>query len=199
MTDAVDRKLDPLITDELATKLNSFFGDLGLQLPDAQHVAGVLRARGIGLLDVERHRAMVDEKVYAGACWRANHWRVLAEAREPVPMILFCPACGSRHIDQANPENGWLNPPHRSHLCAACGHIWRPADIPTAGVAAIATRGRRDVGPLGEAARAARDCDGPSHSENVSKTTVQAGPATGQALEDPARAPAESAGAGDAA
>jgi hypothetical protein len=195
MSDIVDRQLDPLITNELATKLNRFFADLGLQLPDAQHVAGVLRARGIGLLDVERHRAMVDEKVYAGACWRANHWRVLAEAREPVPMILFCPACGIQHIDRSDPENGWLNPPHRSHLCATCRHIWRPADIPTVGVAAIATRAQLDVGPPIEEAQ---DCGGLSHGESASETTVQAGPATGQALKEPASTPAESAGAGGA-
>src|SRR5690606_32607345 len=39
---------------------------------------------------------------------------------------------------------GWTNPPHRSHLCAGCGFTWRPADVPTNGVAAIKTRGRDD-------------------------------------------------------
>jgi hypothetical protein len=148
---------EPLITEELATKLTRFFADLGLQVPDAQHVAWTLRERGIGLIDAARHRAMVDEIVYAGACFRANRWRELAEAHEPVPMILFCPACGGRHIDQADAENGWLNPPHRSHLCAACGHIWRPADIPTVGVEEIATRGRLDVDPPAEGAPAPRE------------------------------------------
>jgi hypothetical protein len=145
---------EPLITEELATKLTRFFADLGLQIPDAQGVAWTLRERGIGLLDAARQRAMVDEIVYAGVCFRARHWRELAEAREPVPMIMFCPSCGSRHIDQADPDNGWLNPPHRSHLCAACGHIWRPADIATVGVEEIATRGRIDADAPAEAAPA---------------------------------------------
>lgn len=82
---------------------------------------------------------------------------------EPIDMILHCPACGMQHIDAPmtdaqyterlhesswwecggdKPER-WTNPPHRSHLCHGCGHIWRPADVPTNGVAAIKTRGAR--------------------------------------------------------
>ncbi len=74
---------------------------------------------------------------------------------EPVDMVLFCPKCGAQHVDAPEEafasSNGkrtmttWTNPPHRSHLCHACGHIWRPADIPTNGVAAIKTRGKADA------------------------------------------------------
>lgn len=39
-------------------------------------------------------------------------------------------------------------PVHRSHLCrpedGGCGHIWRPADVPTNGVDAIKTKGKAD-------------------------------------------------------
>jgi hypothetical protein len=52
---------------------------------------------------------------------------------DPIPMVLHCPACGWQHIDE--PKGDWTNPPHRSHLCAGCGHIWRPFDFPTVGVA----------------------------------------------------------------
>jgi hypothetical protein len=38
----------------------------------------------------------------------------------------------------------WDNPPHRSHLCHGCGHVWRPADVPTNGVATITTKGKAD-------------------------------------------------------
>ena len=85
----------------------------------------------------------------------------------PIDMVLHCPACGMQHIDapepirMAPPEFGymsvlgstiqgelnpfrWKNPPHRSHLCGSCGHIWRPADVPTNGVAAIKTKGKND-------------------------------------------------------
>jgi hypothetical protein len=74
---------------------------------------------------------------------------------EPIPMLLFCPKCGTQHIDAPEVAFGdaddsdshvaWENPPHRSHLCHACGTIWRPADVATTGVAAIATRGKADT------------------------------------------------------
>src|SRR3546814_19834252 len=60
----------------------------------------------------------------------------------PVDMILPCPNCGRLHIDGPDERSeGWQNPPHRSHLCYYCGHIWRPADISTKGVAPIPTKG----------------------------------------------------------
>lgn len=57
--------------------------------------------------------------------------------RPPRPMILFCPDCGEQHIDKPEPENGWHNPPHKTHLCHGCGNLWRPSAEPTVGVAAI--------------------------------------------------------------
>lgn len=41
----------------------------------------------------------------------------------------------------------WDNPSHRSHLCHGCGVVWRPADVPTNGVASIETRGGKDTWP----------------------------------------------------
>lgn len=71
----------------------------------------------------------------------------IAALAVPVAMVLFCPCCGTQHVD--TPTETWDNPPHRSHLCESCGHIWRPADIPTVGVVAIRTRGKLDS-PLKE-------------------------------------------------
>lgn len=86
----------------------------------------------------------------------------------PIDMILHCPTCGHQHVDapetswkealeatgrpvppeaEAAHAARWTNPPHRSHLCAACGCIWRPADVPTNGVQAITTRGTADNWP----------------------------------------------------
>ena len=89
-----------------------------------------------------------------------------------IDMVLHCPKCGMQHIDKDNyeelrieaaelgvdregerelerwiEEREWSNPPHRSHLCQnrKCGHIWRPADVPTNGVAAIKTAGTKDA------------------------------------------------------
>jgi hypothetical protein len=42
---------------------------------------------------------------------------------------------------------GWMNPPHKSHLCKFCGVIWRPADVPTNGVEVLQTRGKADTWP----------------------------------------------------
>ncbi|CAJ6699597.1 Uncharacterised protein [Burkholderia pseudomallei] len=73
---------------------------------------------------------------------------------EPIDMLLFCPKCGVQHVDapekasEGHPvlyADAWTNSPHRSHLCHACGTIWRPADVPTNGVAAIQTRGKADT------------------------------------------------------
>lgn len=79
-----------------------------------------------------------------------------AQPQQPAPidMVLHCPKCGMQHIDGREPwvdnavgqdKNLWTNPPHRSHLCHGCGHIWRPADVPTNGVAAVKTKGKNDA------------------------------------------------------
>ncbi|HYC55854.1 MAG TPA: hypothetical protein VEL28_13045 [Candidatus Binatia bacterium] len=67
-----------------------------------------------------------------------------AVARVPIPMLLFCPRCGLQHVDGPQPEKNWTNPPHRSHECQGCGYIWRPSDVCTDGVLAIATKGKAD-------------------------------------------------------
>lgn len=77
----------------------------------------------------------------------------------PIDMVLHCPECGVQHIDapegepnltdarideDAPQKEPWGNPPHRSHLCGACGFVWRPADVPTNGVKEIKTKGQKD-------------------------------------------------------
>lgn len=81
--------------------------------------------------------------------YRAMARAVLAKG--PIDMVLFCPQCGKQHIDAPDPtpqfsppDDVWTNPPHRSHLCHGCGFIWRPADVPTNGVAQLRTRGKND-------------------------------------------------------
>lgn len=62
----------------------------------------------------------------------------------PIPMLLYCPRCDRQHVDAPQPEKNWTNPPHRTHECQQCGHSWRPADVATTGVRALATRGAVD-------------------------------------------------------
>lgn len=38
----------------------------------------------------------------------------------------------------------WENPPHKSHLCAYCECVWRPADVETVGVSFTHTKGSAD-------------------------------------------------------
>ncbi|WP_322055670.1 Lar family restriction alleviation protein [Burkholderia cenocepacia] len=134
---------------------------------------GIACAGGHGITGLGRMtdelRAELEWCAAEGNCGprtRAAIHRVLAAhpgQPEPIDMLLFCPKCGVQHVDAPETEPGrlissgpnagravapkttWSNPPHRSHLCAKCGCIWRPADVPTNGVAAIETRGKADT------------------------------------------------------
>jgi hypothetical protein len=48
----------------------------------------------------------------------------------PIEMILTCPSCGRRHID----EGVFAKKPHHTHACQHCGMCWRPAIVSTVGV-----------------------------------------------------------------
>jgi hypothetical protein len=52
------------------------------------------------------------------------------EPPPPVPMLLWCPECGERHLDVGD----FATKPHHTHACQYCGHVWRPAIVPTVGV-----------------------------------------------------------------
>lgn len=97
------------------------------------------------------------------------------ELMKPVDVVLFCPKCKAQHIDAPEPQCGshvfemycrrpkhhtgpcstaderaaWENPPHKSHMCHNCGIIWRPADVPTNGVAIARTVGDKDTKDFG--------------------------------------------------
>jgi rubredoxin len=49
---------------------------------------------------------------------------------EAIPMLLHCPMCNKRHID----EGDFATKLHHTHACQHCGHVWRPAIVPTVGV-----------------------------------------------------------------
>jgi predicted RNA-binding Zn-ribbon protein involved in translation (DUF1610 family) len=54
----------------------------------------------------------------------------LEDAEGPVPIILECPSCGERHID----EGEFVTKPHHTHACQECGFVWRPALRASVGV-----------------------------------------------------------------
>lgn len=75
---------------------------------------------------------------------RLRELGVVVADQQPVDMLLYCPECFEQHIDKPQPDKNWDNPPHRSHECQVCDHVWRPADVPTNGVTSIKTKGQRD-------------------------------------------------------
>jgi predicted RNA-binding Zn-ribbon protein involved in translation (DUF1610 family) len=50
--------------------------------------------------------------------------------RDPIPMLLWCPECGERHIDRGE----FATKAHHTHACEECGMVWRPAIVATCGV-----------------------------------------------------------------
>ena len=64
-----------------------------------------------------------------------------AKTQEPIPMLLWCPRCHKQHVDVGE----FATRPHRTHRCTdedgvpgGCGQEWRPANVRTIGVAALA-------------------------------------------------------------
>lgn len=53
-----------------------------------------------------------------------------AAQRHGTPMLLWCPQCFERHID----EGEFTTRHHHTHACQKCGMVWRPAIEPTFGV-----------------------------------------------------------------
>jgi hypothetical protein len=59
---------------------------------------------------------------------------------KPIPMILTCPKCSERHID----EGEFAERPHETHACQHCGLVWKPAKVPTVGVRFLPGYGPED-------------------------------------------------------
>jgi hypothetical protein len=112
-----------------------------------------------------------------------NH-ETASPASEPIPMLLYCPQCGQSHIDEPDERTpDWDNPPHRSHLCHDCGCIWRPADVPTVGVATIATRGKADTWPTPEGGNAERAAS-PASEDGVGRVSKEPCPCGHKSCKD---------------
>lgn len=109
------------------------------------------RERNVFHEENSRLRSEKDDEVRAREQWRTAAVKTknrLAEIDSTLlDVVLHCPACGTQHVDAPDPEKGWTDPAHRSHLCASCGCVWRAADVPTRGVAAPTTRGGEDTWP----------------------------------------------------
>lgn len=73
----------------------------------------------------------------------------MTTAAAPIPMILTCPCCGARHID----EDEFATKSHHTHACQGCGACWRPAIEPTVGVQFLPGFKNDPKGPLVERAK----------------------------------------------
>ena len=54
----------------------------------------------------------------------------MTEPVEPIPMLIWCPMCHARHID----EGEFAHKSHTAHSCQSCGLTFRLAIVPTVGV-----------------------------------------------------------------
>lgn len=66
----------------------------------------------------------------AEAFFAEQHSPPAEDEPKPIPMLLWCPICRGRHIDEGEFEQKV----HHTHACQHCGHVWRPAIVPTTGV-----------------------------------------------------------------
>ncbi len=75
------------------------------------------------------------------------------ESSRPIPMFLTCPKCNARHVD----EGEFATKPHHTHSCQGCGLTWRPAIVPTVGVAFLPGFKNEPAAPMPSQAKDAED------------------------------------------
>lgn len=87
---------------------------------------------GRDALLVERDALAARVKALEGAAQASDTAQSKLQALRvaPVPMVLHCPECRARHID----EGEFATKLHHTHSCQSCGLTWRPAIVPTVGV-----------------------------------------------------------------
>lgn len=78
--------------------------------------------------NVDEHDAEVERRAKA----EIRRLRAASIPNAPIPMLLYCPKCHNRHID----EGEFATKAHHTHSCQhpGCGVTWRPAVVPTTGV-----------------------------------------------------------------
>ncbi len=116
------------------SKCGDRVADLESEVASLQGVNRVLNKRNTELEGEVLRLRSAESKPLSQADWQSQFaaepvsvdWRDMT----PVPMILTCPLCNARHID----EGDFATKVHRDHACQSCGLPWRPALVPTVGV-----------------------------------------------------------------
>lgn len=120
-----ESELETLSADALAWKARAEAAELD---------AVASRHRAIGSDNAREGAELAEQRALAElATLRAENQRPAELARteaEPVPMVLHCPECKARHVD----EGEFATKVHHTHSCQGCGLTWRPAVVPTVGV-----------------------------------------------------------------
>lgn len=115
-------------TEELCEAIDAKSPHVIEELADVYEVFAAFRER----LGVEA----VDAKIRGKFLDRGSFMRGVVMTIAPaVPMILYCPKCGEKHVDRGIFGTTHV---HRSHLCSACGHVWKPFNYATIGVEDVA-------------------------------------------------------------
>lgn len=73
---------------------------------------------------------MTREQLIAYAAELKSNASELKSEDEVIEMVLFCPMCQTRHLD----EGKFAMKLHHTHACQSCGFVWRPAKQYTIGV-----------------------------------------------------------------
>lgn len=118
--------IDEFVRRTRPTELEGEVAQLRAELAAAQSAA----------TDVQHYRTLWEdcrralEKLVNDRDQLLTELEQLRERTAPVPMLLWCPGCGHRHID----EGEFASKSHHTHACQHCGHVWRPAVPATVGV-----------------------------------------------------------------
>jgi hypothetical protein len=108
-------------------------------LPRVRRLLGEALALAAEVLPHASYRKQLEDYLYAvplvceSGVWKAKDSlaeKPPAEAIPMIPMLLWCPNCGERHIDAGE----FATKPHHTHACQKCGMVWRPAVAYTVGV-----------------------------------------------------------------
>lgn len=97
---------------------------------------------------------------------------MIESENKPVEMLIYCPECSSRHIDDPGEypkgyEGEFETKSHHTHACQYCGHVWRPAIGPTVGVRFLPGFKSTRRGVIPENTRRGVEVEAPSKAEII--------------------------------
>ena len=115
----------------MVVRLSADQSELQRLRADLRYVSKVLVDMGFPVEDKYRREHPIEpDDVDACFSIRERIMDALKAKEAPIPMLLWCPECGERHLDLGE----FAKKPHKDHACQSCGMVWRPAKVPTCGV-----------------------------------------------------------------